>query len=645
MSDICSVSVEGLGRLLAAMRSGHRSLSSDLQPLHARMRAHGVTLAAFRDIDRIACWVEDQLPALERRRNMAIGLIGDRPAEMFADLAGGSRFGTPAEAETYGRELADRLINASTVTEALFDELLEEFERYATDPDVMAGFYLRLGPGRAELLANQLTSTGSPRGARHLETFSVGLGTALSATDSMSGTADYYTDLAGFRRHFTQPVDDPRSAWSRMAILQHGDFPPGWLAETVSASVLRHLADDGKHAGAYDHSLHTDQLGLSSDALALAFGSLANNPAAARLALGTRSGQPVSEYVDRVFQLVDGLAVDPTTAFGQALAAGSGALDEPPDTGRHASSFAFDAIVALGRHEWPPIQMGEPMGRIAAAYAEEILVGSYEHAPGHVSSMDAPAGFGTPPGTDPRFFLSSEDVYRFLHGFALNDTDSAAFDDAVQSLYRALPPLALEADMAESTTEQDHFEQVLRMFGALSGLQHEARLDVRGRAFGERHAAREALASGWAALGLLPLEATRIIDTGWRLIQFGAAGKLNASDPDPRDELEAAHRQAATLQRCLVAITMVRNGYPYTEELPPELLDERGQLLGTVEISTDLSEGGLAEQLIDWAHDNVDRHPEHTGVRSFDNKFGAGWDAIGNGRNDASTQVVDRTGW
>jgi hypothetical protein len=297
--------------------------------------------------------------------------------------------------------------------------------------------------------------------------------------------------------------------------------------------------------------------------------------------------------------------------------------------------------------------MREPMGQIAAAYAEELLVGSYAHdATFRDSSMDMPDIFDLPPGMDPNFFLSPEDVYRFLHGFAHDDSYSADFDQAVQDLYETLPQQALEADLAATGAgdqDPEYFEATLRMFGTLSGLQYQAQREVRGNKFDEEEAMRQNVSFVTTSLLTLgPSPAGKVAGFGWKLIQVGTAGALNgwsSSGTDPRDELDELSIQAGILHRYEIAEMMIDADYPVTQDIPPDLQDENGNLLDPLVIAEDLSEGGLAEQFINWTDSNNEVDPEQPSTRPFDNKFDSGWDAIGNGRGDVSDQIVNGVEW
>lgn len=649
MSEYSSVSVEGMDDLVSAMNRAHSTLTSDLDTLRSRMRSADVTTEAFTDLDRIADWVDEQIPGLERRRNLAVAITGDRPETTMVQFEEPLRFDSPEDAEQYGRDLAQQYLEHGTIDAARFDELFAEMEDYVDDPDVMAGFYLELGPQQTEILPSVLHGSGADDAERYLELFSVGLGTALNTTDSTSSSSDYYAELANLRRHFREPADSPGMAWDRLALLQHGDFPSRWLSDVVRNNVLDHFEGDEWDQTDFRGGF-TPRLGLSEDTLALAFGALGNNSAAARIALDEQSDISLEEYTNRVYGLSDSLGTGDAivASYGQALASGSGALDDPPDKGPHASAFAFDVIQVLGQHEDTPWGMREPMGQIAATYAEELLVGSSRHdLYDRDSSMEIPEDFDMPHGLDPNFLLSPEDVYRFLHGFAHDDRYSEDFDRAVGELYETLPSQALEADLETTQNgERDprNFEAVLQMFGTLGGLQYEAQLDVRGSEFEEDEARRQRFAQVRNFILGEAAGVGRITGAVWKASQLvapNAVDDLLGGNPEhPRDDIEAQNLQLAVLQRYALAEIMVEAGYPTTEDAPADLFDhDTEKMLDDPEYAAE-----VMEDLHTWVENNSDGDADdHT--FPFQDKYNSGWGMLGNGRGTEADEIASTVEW
>lgn len=650
MNDISQVSVEGLDDLLSALRGGHSDLSDDLESIRSTMRSEGVTMLTLNDIDRIAEWVDDQIPGLERRRNLAVALTGDQPTSTPVSFDEPLDFDSPEEAEQYGRELARQFEGDGAIDEEFFDELMAEFEKYATDPDVMAGFYLELGPENAEMLPEWLYASGAGDAERYLELFSIGLGVALSTDNYTSGTSDYYTEFADFRTHFREGVDDPSMAWGRMALLQYGDFPSRWLADVVRNNVLEDFeGDDWDHTD-YRSGVHS-RLGLSEDVLALAFSALGNNGSAARIALSEKANISIDEYTERVYGYGGsrGTGDEVVDAFGLTLAAGSGALEDPPDKGHSASEFAFESIVALGDHgEQTPWRMQEHVGTIAAAYAEELLAGSYT-IDGQMrdSSMEVPEGL--PPGIDPNFMLNPEDVYQFLYGMGGDDQYSADFDAAMQELYETLPQAAIEADVAAMENgEMDprHFENILSMFGTVAGLQYHSQRQVRGDMDEADENLRQNLAfGGGAVLTMLPVNVDGYLDLGWRITQVAANGVLGdwAGKSDSRvEELDELAAQANLLNDYMIAQMMLDAGYPTSKDLPGSLTDDNGNLLPPEDIATDET---LRNDFYEWTDDNDTVVEGHDDTTPFDTKFDAGWNYHDAGRGSKAEEIAREVGW
>ncbi|WP_123788408.1 hypothetical protein [Phytoactinopolyspora halophila] len=600
------------------------------------------------DIDQMAEWVDDQLGGLEVRRNMAVGLTGDQPTTTMVQIEEPPPFDSPEEAEQHGRELAQQLEEDGAIDADRFDQLMEDFGPYVNNPDVMAGFYMELDPQVTEMLPSLLHQSGADNAEQYLEQFSTGLGTALSTTDNTSSTSDYYSELSDVREHFRQPVDSPGMAWDRLAMLQHGDFPARFVADVARNGVLDQLEGDEWDQIDYRGSM-TQKLGLSGDTLALAFGALGNNPSAARIALDEKADISLEEYTNRVYGMEGsrGTGDDIVAGYGQALAAGSGALEDPPDKGHHASNFAFEVIQVLGQHEDTPWGMRDPMGQIGAAYAEELLIGSYSHEHANrESSMDIPEDFELPPGTDPAFLLNPEDVYRFLHGFAHDDTHSQDFDRAVENLYETLPNQAIEADLETTQNgERDpqNLEAVMRMFGTLGGLQHQAQVEVRGSQFDEEEARRKRFAQVRNFLLGEAAGTTRVTGAMWKAMQLVAPNAIDdalGSNPDPREALADKDLRVGVLERYTLAQTMADAGYPTSEEAPADLFDrDPEKILDDPEYAAQ-----VMEDLNEWTENNSEGDPEdHT--FPLQDKYNSAWDAIGNGRGDVSDQIADRVDW
>ena len=98
--------------------------------------------------------------------------------------------------------------------------------------------------------------------------------------------------------------------------------------------------------------------------------------------------------------------------------------------------------------------------------------------------MGEPENFDVPPGLDPEFFLSPEDVYKYLHGFGGLDERfdpphdfSAPFDEAVGEIYN--DSLLEAAEELKRDPDSDVWTDTLRIYGNLGGLHLQAQLDVR----------------------------------------------------------------------------------------------------------------------------------------------------------------------
>ncbi|NEE02879.1 hypothetical protein [Phytoactinopolyspora halotolerans] len=655
--DYSSISVDGLNDLIAAMMSGNRKLSSGLATLRSRMQDESVSTQVFTGIDTIAEWIDLQIPGLERRRNMVIALLGDEPTSTQIRIDEPIPFDSPEEAEQHGRDMAAPFLESGVFDEEYFDSLMADFEPYMNDPDVMAGFYLALGPELAERLPDMLYQSGTDDGARYVEQFSVGLAAAMNADNVLGHSSDYRDEFKGFREHFMEPTEHPSMAWGRLALLQFGDFDGWWVAHVARNNVLETFEGEEGEFTDFRHSIIPEMLGLPTDTAALAFNVLGNNPQAARFALDSWSDLSLEEYADRVYGMQQSLGTgdDIAEGFGQALVAGSGASEDPPDKGMFASEFAFTTILALGRFDDTPWPMREPMSQIATAYAEELLVGSFTlDARARESSMDAPDNFDLPPGLDPAFYLSPEATYRFLHGFAHEDRYFEGFDAAVEELYESVTSDALAADLqATENDERDpgYFERAMNMFGTLAGLQYQAAHDVRGNMDAQEEQRRAFLQRTLSELLTLsptpPIPGKKVlVDYGWKLtkITVGRLTKSWANESGGRvDELEMEMYQGRLLYDYMIADTLLQNGYPHTEPIPPNLVNDSGDgLRDPAEIADDPD---LWTEFYEWVDSNQEGWDERPHRPPFDEKFEDAMAHLDSGDGNRADGIAGETDW
>lgn len=620
MGTYSHVSVEGLEDLVSKMQSammtidsftgqlGYSSIKDDMNEL-------GVSSDAMRTLTTIQNWIHDEsLPELRRRLNLARGLQQQSPDSALVrvdeDLVDAM---SSEEAESRGRELAERFEELGGVNDG-FDDLMEDFEELANDPDAMSGFYSELGPELAARFAANLGYPGNNAGdnsQRYLELMSIGLGTAMK---DETRPGDWY-DM----NDFWDATDDPMVAWGRLALLQYGDFSDSQLfvQMTVEGTALDAFVQDDwadpqniSNMGLHPHE-HQMPVGLPSNISEMAFLALGSNPEASRQALSGYEDFPLSDFVDRVYEAGDyphdrhGL-VD---AFGVAIEAGTGSQGDPPPTEHteEESAFAFEFINASAGHDDVPYLIKDSLGNIAASYVHEMVAGSYVddgELPGdRASSMDAvPNDFPGGTGLNPSFYLSPEVTYQFIGSFQDELHLSQPFDEAMGTLLSEQLDAAIQADNA-GEGGGDRTQQVMALFGGMSQLHYLARREYAADFDAQEEARRAGVAQFYSSgMAIIPVPgAGHYAYWGFQVVANDKLSDWVSGGPGMEDQVVSENADAQSMRWYMTVQAMLANGVAEESiSSAPSGLFVDGELRPMDEIFADEQ---LRQDFYDWVNE------------------------------------------
>ncbi|MEV7966845.1 DUF6571 family protein [Sphaerisporangium sp. NPDC088356] len=465
--------------------------------------AEGVSAASLDPIAEVEHWIDERLPDLRRRTQIA------RNTAKLPDWSPGSANGLrsyeenevlpAAEARRLGAELASKYkkmnsgLLSSLSRDQSYQEIVDTLAAHVNDPEYTAAFFAALGrQGTLDLpatLRHNLAPPGEstlapPRpNDEALRTVSQALGTAVSAGSHVPGFSQIKDSL------MSTTMSGP-DRFNAGLLLSAGSFPAKWLAQVA---VAQGLGTPGKV-----------NAGLLS--------ALGNNPNAARLALSAVTGQDQSKLISLLKDLTahtSGTAsiAGEADAFGRMLAAASGAYDEKD--GKHskdAAAFAFTVITTLGH-----LSIGQEtrihLAEIAGAYATEITEGADLGDANHV----LPGAFGDVKsriaGLNPKFRLSPEDTYRFIKTFSDTLDHQIPFQAGIDVLTNRLVGHGVP-DMLK-TKDPTRLDDVFAALGNVSGLQLAAQEKL-GRAKDDAAEASSKVTSwligtGMGVAGLTPL--------------------------------------------------------------------------------------------------------------------------------------------
>ncbi|MBG0820050.1 hypothetical protein HS048_04770 [Planomonospora sp. ID91781] len=470
-------------------------IAEQAENIRRELAAVDLPAAGLAPIREIGGWAEQQVPRLRQRVATITapgpeipGMIGTglRPYQEASLLS-------PAEARRQGTELGERFAAidpdefrfAGPYASERIAAVFEELKAHRHDAGFTAAFFAALGPAgirRVNAALRRLPDDGRPDALRTA-------GTAFAtAVGGGAKTPGFAAVMKAAEKAMTGSAGDTEDVEAVAALLSHGDYPDAWLAG-LAAPALR----SGSRIG--------------GSALAGVLNALGNNPAAARLAIGSAArfgADPAPPTVALPFGRLPGspekwddrpelaaflkdlnertMGIPETAgAFGRLLAAASGAYDE--QDGRHSQEAGFFAYTVMTTADGWRLNDATRihLAEIAGSYATEITLGAdlgdSDVAKG--SAMQTTPGlfeWTPPPGLRGAFRLSPEDTFRFMTTFAGTPETRSPFDDGMDKLLHRMLPHASE--MARSSGDVTALDNLFAALGNVRGFELAAAVRV-----------------------------------------------------------------------------------------------------------------------------------------------------------------------
>ncbi|GAA3117335.1 hypothetical protein GCM10010466_05410 [Planomonospora alba] len=608
---------------IAELERAGQVVAEHAEQIRRELAAVGLSAPDLGAVREIGGWAEEQIPRLRRRVETITapgseipGMAGTglRPYREAALLA-------PAEAQRRGTDLGKRFA-AIDPDEFRFtgpyasDEIaavLGELKAHQHDAVFTAAFFAALGRAgirRVNAALRRLPDDGRPDALRVAGT---AFATAVGGGARVPGFAAV---MKAVEKAMTGNAGDAEDLEAAAALLSRGDYPDVWLAG-LAAPALR----SGSRIG--------------GSTLAGLLNALGNNPAAARLAIGSAArfgpdpappsltlpfgrlpqspekwdGRPelaaflkeLNERAGRVPEVAD--------AFGRLLAAASGAYDE--QDGEHSRQAAFFAYTVMTTaDEWPLNDATRPhLAEIAGSYATEITMGANlnDADMAEDSALRTTPGlfeWTPPPGLRGAFRLSPEDTFRFMTTFAGDAEARLRFDAGMDGfVHRVLPQAVNAAKLSGDTPPLDNLFTAL---GNVRGTELAAAVRVLKPGDEGSEDAEDAesfLAGGvMGVVGLLsPFSA---VPRTWTALSTGVSGYYTyGREPEEQVKELLESDEAKTLgRRHETARLLMEQGF--TPQVPPAgaIADSDGDLRAFEDI---VKRGAAGVKALDrWLVDN-----------------------------------------
>ncbi|WP_157594748.1 DUF6571 family protein [Streptosporangium amethystogenes] len=596
-----------------------------------------VSMSGLQPIRQISGWIDDELPGLRRRVEIARATNAlpswgrGSPLIAFDESA----YRPPGESRRQGTELAARLMDIGPVgfwthhaDSDDYAKVLRELDGNKNDADFTAAFFAALGTEgalklptlfRENLHTANLRATAAPPDPDDplTRTLSQAFGSAVTGGSQVPG-------FAKIKAAVQSP--DPADRLGAELLLSAGEFPAEWLAGVASAWGM---ANPRK----------------VSTGLMYALG---NNPSAARLAVEkvtgpyTKNQQKLKEYLKKLNEHAGGLYMSHDSrsdAFGRMLAAASGAYDERDgEHSKEAAAFAFAVMTTMG-----DVKLGEKtrvhMAEIAGAYTTEITEGA-TLGDGNMTEASTLKPTTSALGLTSAFTLSPKDTYRFFKTFADTDENLTPFQEAMGRFSQRLIDDTLATVKQGGNVEP--LEQALNALGNVRGFEMAAAEKVRGT-MDVADAQAQKLQSfvigstlGVTGLGVPGMTGQLI----WLALGTGFSGKDAFLPEDQKrvDKLNKADGNATLGRQHALAQTLLANGFApevtpaeYQATCPPgvAIADDEGNLRPFPELLKQGDKGLVAFEK--WADANGMGSDDKLSVGRLSDRM-TNWFEGGNGR-------------
>ncbi|GIH93861.1 hypothetical protein ACFFMN_16080 [Planobispora siamensis] len=616
-SGIDPVSMNGF---IAELERAGQVIAEQTENIRRELTAADLPAAGLAPIREIGGWVEQQLPRLRQR----VATITAPGPEMPGTTGTGLRpyreasLLAPAEARRQGTDLGRRFAAIDPDAFRLAgpyasDEIaavLRELKAHRHDAVFTAAFFAALGPAGIGHVTAALRRLPDDERPDALGVAGTAFASAVSGGVEVPGFAAVMKAVEKTRAEDTEGME------AVAALLSHGDYPDVWLAGVAGPAL-----GSGSR--------------ISGSTLAGLLDALGNNPAAARLAIGSAArfgpdpaprtfslpfGQlpPLPDKWDgrpELAAFLEGLnerarkTPETADAFGRLLAAASGVYDgKDGEHGREAAFFAYTVMTTAdgwSLNDATRIHLAE----IAGSYATEITLGaSLNDADlARDSAMRTTPGlfeWTPPPGVRGAFRLSPEDAFRFMTTFAGDADARLRFDEGMgEFLHRVLPYASNAAKSSGNIAALDN------LFGALGNVRGtELAAAVRVLKPGDEGAedAEDAesflMGAGLGALGLIyPFSS---IPRTWTALSTGVSGYYTygrETEEKVKELLESDEAETLGRRREMAELLMTQG---FTPRTPPSgvIADSDGGLRPFEDI---LKQGAAGAKAFDqWMADN-----------------------------------------
>jgi hypothetical protein len=241
--NFSGINPDNLMRTIKHLEAGSKFLHGTKTSYLTRFQKFGLVTSNLTEIEKIARWVDEELPMLRRRQALAAAMeLDQKGIEKSASMV---QLREPvvsiSEARDEGKRLAEEIGKASDLDPGKagleFHRITEELVKHKRDPDFASAFYAEMKPDIVKNLPMVVAAANSPSAKDDVKVFGSAFTDAVSAETPAPG---FEKTVALFHGELSK--DDPTAVFNR-ALVQGDDRDLWDLAWKHTKIAVKKLAD------------------------------------------------------------------------------------------------------------------------------------------------------------------------------------------------------------------------------------------------------------------------------------------------------------------------------------------------------------------------------------------------------------------
>jgi len=241
--NFSGINPENLMKTIEHLQYSSRSLHGFTSSYLGRFQRFGLETSNLTEIRKVAGWIDNELPMLRRRQELAAAMELDqkginKPGTMVQLR---EPIATIGESRQLGKKLAEDADTASGLglgkAGPEFHRIAEELAKHKGDPDFTSAFFTKMNPDLVKNLPTVVAAANAPSAEDDVRIFGSAFTTAVDAETPAPGF-----DKAAALFHGELSKDEPTSVFNRA--LMQGDDPDLWdLAWKHTKIAVQKLGD------------------------------------------------------------------------------------------------------------------------------------------------------------------------------------------------------------------------------------------------------------------------------------------------------------------------------------------------------------------------------------------------------------------